>query len=148
MRSAFAVFLVLTALALLTPLGAALALAQAPSTMSYQGVLSDDLGNLVADGAYDLTFRIYDVSVGGVALWTEVDPGVAVVKGGFSVVLGLTTPINLVGLPSLALPCGFDSAGLPIGMQLIGRPFEEGQVLRAGRAYERVTDWHTRRPPL
>lgn len=60
-----------------------------------QGVLSDDLGNLVADGAYDLTFRIYDVPVGGVALWTEVDPGVAVVKGGFSVVLGLTTPINL-----------------------------------------------------
>jgi aspartyl-tRNA(Asn)/glutamyl-tRNA(Gln) amidotransferase subunit A len=60
----------------------------------------------------------------------------------------LTTPINLVGLPSLALPCGFDGAGLPIGMQLVGRPFEEALALRAGRAYERVTDWHTRRPPL
>ena len=60
----------------------------------------------------------------------------------------LTTPINLVGLPSLALPCGFDGAGLPIGMQLIGRPFEEALVLRAGRAYERVTEWHARRPPL
>jgi aspartyl-tRNA(Asn)/glutamyl-tRNA(Gln) amidotransferase subunit A len=60
----------------------------------------------------------------------------------------LTTPINLVGLPSLALPCGFDGTGLPIGMQLVGRPFEEALVLRAGRAYERVTDWHTRRPPL
>jgi aspartyl-tRNA(Asn)/glutamyl-tRNA(Gln) amidotransferase subunit A len=59
-----------------------------------------------------------------------------------------TTPINLVGLPSLALPCGFDAGGLPIGMQLIGRPFEESLVLRAGRAYERATDWHARRPPL
>ena len=59
-----------------------------------------------------------------------------------------TTPINLVGLPTLALPCGFDGAGLPIGMQLIGRTFDEALVLRAGRAYERVTEWHTRRPPL
>jgi len=59
-----------------------------------------------------------------------------------------TTPINLVGFPSLALPCGFDAQGLPIGMQLIGRPFDEALVLRAGRAYERATDWHTRRPPV
>jgi aspartyl-tRNA(Asn)/glutamyl-tRNA(Gln) amidotransferase subunit A len=59
-----------------------------------------------------------------------------------------TIPINLVGLPALALPCGFDAQGLPIGMQLIGRPFEEALVLRAGRAYEQVTDWHTRRPPV
>ena len=59
-----------------------------------------------------------------------------------------TIPINLVGLPALALPCGFDAQGLPIGMQLIGRPFEEALVLRAGRAYEKVTDWHTRRPPV
>jgi aspartyl-tRNA(Asn)/glutamyl-tRNA(Gln) amidotransferase subunit A len=59
-----------------------------------------------------------------------------------------TTPINLVGLPSLSLPCGMSGAGLPIGMQLIGRPFEEALLLRAGRAYERVTDWHRRRPPL
>ena len=60
----------------------------------------------------------------------------------------LTTPINLAGLPALALPCGFDSAGLPIGMQLIGRPFDEALLLRAGQAYQRVTDWHTRRPAL
>ena len=59
-----------------------------------------------------------------------------------------TTPINLIGLPSLSVPCGFDSSGLPVGMQLIGRPFEEALVVRAGRAYERATDWHTRRPPV
>jgi aspartyl-tRNA(Asn)/glutamyl-tRNA(Gln) amidotransferase subunit A len=60
----------------------------------------------------------------------------------------LTMPINLVGLPSLALPCGFGGGGLPIGMQLIGRPFDEATILRAGHAYQRVTDWHTRRPAL
>ncbi|MGD9895234.1 MAG: amidase [Dehalococcoidia bacterium] len=59
-----------------------------------------------------------------------------------------TTPINLVGLPALSLPCGFDSSNLPIGMQLIGRPFDEARLFRTGRAYERVTDWHNRRPTL
>lgn len=59
-----------------------------------------------------------------------------------------TFPLNVAGLPTLALPCGFDSAGLPIGMQLTGRPFEDALVLRAGRAYERATEWSTRRPPL
>ncbi|MGH2587283.1 MAG: amidase [Dehalococcoidia bacterium] len=59
-----------------------------------------------------------------------------------------TTPINVAGLPALVLPCGFDGQGLPIGMQLAGRPFEEALVLRAGRAYERATDWHTGRPPM
>ncbi|MGH2603462.1 MAG: amidase family protein, partial [Dehalococcoidia bacterium] len=59
-----------------------------------------------------------------------------------------TTPINLVGLPSLALPCGFDGQGLPIGMQVIGRPFDESLLFRTGHAYQRVTDWHKRRPSL
>jgi aspartyl-tRNA(Asn)/glutamyl-tRNA(Gln) amidotransferase subunit A len=57
-------------------------------------------------------------------------------------------PFNLTGLPTLALPCGFASSGLPLSLQLAGRPFEEGTVLRAGHAYEQATPWHTRRPPL
>ena len=69
--------------------------AQAPSTMSYQGVLTDNSGGIVPDGAYDLTFKIYDVSVGGVALWTEAQVGVPVTRGGFGVTLGLATPIAL-----------------------------------------------------
>jgi aspartyl-tRNA(Asn)/glutamyl-tRNA(Gln) amidotransferase subunit A len=59
-----------------------------------------------------------------------------------------TTPINLVGLPALSVPCGFDLAGLPIGMQIIGRPFDEARLFQAGCAYEQATDWHNRRPPL
>ena len=57
-----------------------------------------------------------------------------------------TIPMNIAGLPALSIPCGF-SEGLPVGLQLIGRPFEEGTLLRAANAYGALTDWHTRRPP-
>ena len=57
------------------------------------------------------------------------------------------TPSNVFGGPSLALPNGV-SNGLPLGMQLIGRPFDEATVLRAGHAYQLATDWHARRPQL
>lgn len=57
-----------------------------------------------------------------------------------------TFPINLTGLPALVVPCGQDGAGLPVGAQFIGRPFAEDTVLRVGRAYERVTEHHLRRP--
>jgi len=57
-------------------------------------------------------------------------------------------PFNLTGSPTLALPCGFSSAGLPLSLQLAGRPFEETTVLRIGHAYEQATAWHTRRPPV
>ncbi|MBK9710406.1 MAG: Asp-tRNA(Asn)/Glu-tRNA(Gln) amidotransferase subunit GatA [Kouleothrix sp.] len=58
-----------------------------------------------------------------------------------------TLPGSLAGVPGLVVPCGF-SEGLPVGLQLIGRPFDEATVLRAGDAFQRATDWHTRRPPL
>jgi aspartyl-tRNA(Asn)/glutamyl-tRNA(Gln) amidotransferase subunit A len=56
-------------------------------------------------------------------------------------------PINYLGLPSLSLPAGFTDNGLPFGVQLVGRPFAEADLLRIGRAYEREHDWHQRRPP-
>jgi len=59
----------------------------------------------------------------------------------------LTRWVNYLGVPSLVLPCGFDSRGLPIGVQLVGRPFAEGVLLAAGHAYQRETDWHRRLPP-
>jgi aspartyl-tRNA(Asn)/glutamyl-tRNA(Gln) amidotransferase subunit A len=59
-----------------------------------------------------------------------------------------TTPAALAGLPALAVPCGFGASGLPLSLQIIGRRFEDGTVLRVGHAYERATDWHRRRPPL
>jgi aspartyl-tRNA(Asn)/glutamyl-tRNA(Gln) amidotransferase subunit A len=59
-----------------------------------------------------------------------------------------TLPANLAGVPGLAFPVGFDEAGLPVGMQLMGRHFEEDVLLRAAAAYQSVTDWHDREPGL
>jgi aspartyl-tRNA(Asn)/glutamyl-tRNA(Gln) amidotransferase subunit A len=53
---------------------------------------------------------------------------------------------NLTGLPAASVCCGFSNAGLPIGMQIVGKPFDEAMVLRVGDAYQQVTDWHTRTP--
>jgi aspartyl-tRNA(Asn)/glutamyl-tRNA(Gln) amidotransferase subunit A len=60
----------------------------------------------------------------------------------------MTGPFNLTGLPALAVPCGFSSGGGPLGLQLVGRPFEEAGLLAIGHGYQAVTDWHRRRPPL
>src|SRR5216684_4183660 len=57
-------------------------------------------------------------------------------------------PFNITGLPTLAIPTGFSSSGLPLSMQISGRPFDEATVLRAGHAYQRATEWHRRRPPV
>jgi aspartyl-tRNA(Asn)/glutamyl-tRNA(Gln) amidotransferase subunit A len=57
-------------------------------------------------------------------------------------------PFNITGSPTLALPCGFSASGLPLSLQLAGRPFEEATVLRVGHAYEQATSWHTRRPAV
>jgi aspartyl-tRNA(Asn)/glutamyl-tRNA(Gln) amidotransferase subunit A len=58
----------------------------------------------------------------------------------------LTISVNLAGLPALVAPCGADRAGLPVGLQVIGRPFDEATVLRIGAAYEQASDWHRRNP--
>ena len=60
----------------------------------------------------------------------------------------LTTVPSLANLPALSLPCGFSQEGLPLSLQIAGRPFEDTTVLRAGHAYEQATEWHTRRPPM
>jgi aspartyl-tRNA(Asn)/glutamyl-tRNA(Gln) amidotransferase subunit A len=57
-----------------------------------------------------------------------------------------TRPINYLGLPSLAIPAGFTRGGLPVGMQLVGRSFDEAMLLRIGVAFQRVTDFHARVP--
>ncbi len=62
------------------------------------------------------------------------------------VLASLTGPFNLSGLPALALPCGVTTGGMPVSLQLVGRPFGEVAVLAAGAAWQRETDWHRRLP--
>jgi aspartyl-tRNA(Asn)/glutamyl-tRNA(Gln) amidotransferase subunit A len=59
-----------------------------------------------------------------------------------------TRPFNILGLPAISVPCGFTKAGLPIGMQITGAPWAEGNVLALAHLYEQQTEWHTRRPKL
>jgi aspartyl-tRNA(Asn)/glutamyl-tRNA(Gln) amidotransferase subunit A len=60
----------------------------------------------------------------------------------------MTIPVNLAGLPSMSIPCGFDEQNLPIGLQLIGNVLREDVLFRVGYAYEQSTEWHTQKPPL
>jgi aspartyl-tRNA(Asn)/glutamyl-tRNA(Gln) amidotransferase subunit A len=60
--------------------------------------------------------------------------------------VAFTCPFNLTGQPAMSLPCG-QVDGLPVGLQVVGRPLDERSVLRVGKAYESATDWHKRKPP-
>ena len=78
---------------------------------------------------------------------TEVQVG-ETVMGSVPALTQYTRPFNINGFPAMTVPCGFSDDGLPIGLQLGGRPFDEETVLRAAYAYEQATEWHKRRPPL
>jgi amidase len=62
--------------------------------------------------------------------------------------LRTTAPFDLTGSPTISVPCGFTSEGLPISLQLVGRHLEEALLCQAGYAYEQATEWHKRRPPV
>ena len=66
--------------------------------------------------------------------------------GPTSIIGRYTAPFNRSGQPALSLPCGFTSDGLPIGMMIVGKRFADASVLQMGHAYQKVTDWHNRRP--
>lgn len=62
--------------------------------------------------------------------------------------LGYTSPFNVAGSPSITMPCGMASVGMPLGVQLIGPHLSEASLLKAAHAYQQATDWHLRRPPI
>ena len=59
-----------------------------------------------------------------------------------------TQPFNLTGQPAASVPCGFDSRGLPVGLHIVGRAYEDSLVLRAARAYEQAHPWAALRPAI
>ncbi len=103
---------------------------------------------LIADD-FNAAFATCDVILGPTAPGTAFRLGE---KSGDPVEMYLndlyTIPANLAGLPGMSLPCGFDSKGLPIGLQLVGNYFSEAKMLNVAHQYQRATDWHMRLPPL
>ena len=72
---------------------------------------------------------------GGASMWAKI-----------AAMVPCTAPFNYLGLPALAVPCGFGGTGLPVSFQLAARPFDEATLLRVADAYQRATDWHQRAP--
>ena len=77
---------------------------------------------------------------------TEVDLG-SKQQGIIPTLTQYTRAFNINGFPAMTLPCGFTDSNMPIGLQIAGRPWEEETVLKVGHAFEKATDWHTKRPP-
>lgn len=72
----------------------------------------------------------------------EADPDV------LAALINFTGPFDLTGFPAISIPAGFTPGGLPVGMQLVARPWQEAPLLAAAHAYEQATDWHARLPPV
>jgi aspartyl-tRNA(Asn)/glutamyl-tRNA(Gln) amidotransferase subunit A len=102
--------------------------------------------SLIKD-AYDDLFKRFDMILSPVApttayrLGENADDPIKMYMGDI-----YTVSVNLAGLPAISLPCGFDSAGLPVGFQLIGEPFSEAMLVEAARVYQDRTSHHTKRP--
>jgi aspartyl-tRNA(Asn)/glutamyl-tRNA(Gln) amidotransferase subunit A len=101
---------------------------------------------------FDAAFETYD------AIVTPVTPTAAFkigekVNDPISMYLNdvFTLPVNIAGLPGMSVPGGFatvEGKQLPLGLQIMAKPFDEATILRVGHAYQQATDWHTRRPAL
>jgi aspartyl-tRNA(Asn)/glutamyl-tRNA(Gln) amidotransferase subunit A len=79
---------------------------------------------------------------------TEAPPIEAVAKFASVANIGVTIPFNITGQPTVSLCTGFGAGGLPVGAQIVGRPFEDALAIRAGHAFERATGWRGKRPPV
>jgi aspartyl-tRNA(Asn)/glutamyl-tRNA(Gln) amidotransferase subunit A len=98
---------------------------------------------------YDEAFSQVDLIVGPVTATTAFKLGEKVDDPLAMYLVDLyTVSANLAGIGGIAFPCGFSSAGLPIGLQLQAPPFEEERLLRAAHMFQQATDWHQRRPAM
>ena len=88
------------------------------------------------------------------ALVTPTTPRVAMPLASFDpaaelgTLIPYTCPFNLTGHPAVSVPCGFTASGLPVGLQLVGAPFEDVALLEVAAAYEQATTWHTCEPEV
>ncbi|MEG0546332.1 MAG: Asp-tRNA(Asn)/Glu-tRNA(Gln) amidotransferase subunit GatA [Oscillospiraceae bacterium] len=99
--------------------------------------------------AFNEAFLKYDMLLGPVAPTTALKIGESL-SDPLKMYLGdiYTVMINIAGLPSMSVPCGFDNEDMPIGMQIIGKPFEEAEIMNAATAFQNSTEYHKRLPIL
>jgi len=110
-----------------------------------RAALCDDLAALLG-GVDALVMPTTRTTAGLIATTPSEESGEAGAE--VDVFTTFTLPFDLTGSPALSVPCGFSAEGLPIGLQIVGRAWEDATVLRIGAAYERSTPWHERHPSL
>ena len=96
----------------------------------------------VADAMRDLDVLVMPTAIGTAPTFESYDPDGMLKSPSFMAIW------NLTGQPAASICCGFSEAGLPIGLQIVGKPFDDATVLSVGDAYQQITDWHTRAPSL
>lgn len=103
---------------------------------------------LIQDSFFE-AFEKYDMLLGPVAPATAPKIGESL-NDPLKMYLGdiYTVMVNIAGVPSMAVPCGFDKDGMPIGMQLIGRPFGEAEIMNGASAFQNATDYHKNKPDM
>lgn len=104
--------------------------------------------HIAAIRSFNLLMEEYDAIVGPTVPFTAPSIEDLPTSGDVPFAGAFTLVFNFTGLPALSVPCGFDSTGLPIGMMIVGRRWDERTVLRLGHTYQQVTDWHRQRPSL
>ena len=119
-----------------------------PASYFYKGLRLRSLLRDQVLAAFDSVDVILSPTTGVAAQLLGPDPVIDSKAASSRIPWLLATTFSLANVPALSVPCGFTATGLPIGLQIAGRPFDESTVLRAGHSYEQGTEWHSRRPQV
>jgi len=119
-----------------------------PASYFYKGLRLRSLLRDQVLAAFDSVDVILSPTTGVAAQLLGPDPVIDSKAASSRIPWLLATTFSLANVPALSVPCGFTATGLPIGLQIAGRPFDESTVLRAGYTYEQGTEWHSRRPQV
>jgi aspartyl-tRNA(Asn)/glutamyl-tRNA(Gln) amidotransferase subunit A len=119
-----------------------------PASYFYKGLRLRSLLRYQVLAAFDSVDVMLSPTTGVAAQLLGLDPVIDSKAASSRIPWLLATTFSLANVPALSVPCGFTATGLPIGLQIAGRPFDESTVLRAGHSYEQGTEWHSRKPDI